>query len=142
MYKYYFFVYLNKSKIKNKDKITTNKKIISLKYFFCFAVSSAKLTYSSSKFVLMLILYVYKIMDISKLQYIYRNRFLVTIDGNVYVYKYEKYKIDKPFLSFNPKHIFLAKSKVCEMTEFCGAEDKEQFDGKTLLLECEDNEYV
>ena len=28
------------------------------------------------------------------------------------------------------------------MTEFSGAEDKEGFDGKTLLLECGNNEYV
>ena len=28
------------------------------------------------------------------------------------------------------------------MTEFSGARDKNDFDGNTLLLECEDNEYV
>ena len=28
------------------------------------------------------------------------------------------------------------------MTEFSGAGDKIDFDGNTLLLECEDNEYV
>ena len=28
------------------------------------------------------------------------------------------------------------------MTEFSGAEDKVKFDGNTILLECEDNEYI
>ena len=28
------------------------------------------------------------------------------------------------------------------MTEFSDTGDKEEFDGNTLLLECEDNEYV
>ena len=36
------------------------------------------------------------------MQYIYRNRDLVIIDGDVYVYNYEKYKFDKPFLPFKP----------------------------------------
>ena len=48
----------------------------------------------------------------------YRNRYLVVIDGDVFVYKYEKYKFDKPFLSFKPKHIFIGRSKVCDLTEF------------------------
>ena len=28
------------------------------------------------------------------------------------------------------------------MTEFSGDEDKEEFDGNTLLLQCENNEFV
>ena len=75
-------------------------------------------------------------------QHNYRNNFLVVIDGDVYVYKYDKYKFDPPFCSFKPKHIFIGKSKVCEMTEFSGAEDKDGFDGNTLLLECEDSKYI
>ena len=76
------------------------------------------------------------------MQYIYRSKFLVIIDGGVYVYKYEKSKIDQPFLSFQPKHIFIGKTKICELTDFSGAKDNSDFDGNTLLLECEDNEYV
>ena len=72
----------------------------------------------------------------------YRSRYLVVIDGDVYVYKYEKRKFDKPFLSFKPKHIFIGESKVCPMTDFSGAGDEIDFEGNTLLLECEDNEYV
>ena len=54
----------------------------------------------------------------------------------------KKNEFDKPFLSFKPKHIFFAKSKVCEMTEFSGAADNSSdFDGNTLLLR-EKNEYV
>ena len=30
---------------------------------------------------------------------------------------------------------FIGKSQLCEMTEFSGAEDKEVFDGNTILLE-------
>ena len=76
------------------------------------------------------------------MQYNYRNKILVVIDGNVYVYKYEKCKFEQPFLSFKPKHIFIGKSKVCSMTIFSGAEDKEGFDDNTFLLEFEDIEYV
>ena len=61
----------------------------------------------------------------------------------MYVYIYEKYKFDKPFLSFKPKHIFIGKSKVCDMTELSGAADNSSdFDGNTLLLEVEDRNYV
>ena len=77
------------------------------------------------------------------MQYNYRYKYLIVIDGNVYVYKYEECKFDQPFLSFKPKHIFIGKSKVCPMTQFSAAADNSSgFDGKTLLLECEDNEYL
>ena len=59
-------------------------------------------------------------MDIYIMQHKYRNQYLVVIDGDVYVYKYDKYKFDPPFLSFEPKHIFIGKSKVYDMTEFSG----------------------
>ena len=45
-------------------------------------------------------------MKIFVRQFNYRSRFLVVIDGDVYVYKYETYKFDQPFLSFQPKNIF------------------------------------
>ena len=60
----------------------------------------------------------------------------------MFVYKYEKNKFDKPFLSFKPNYVFIGRSKVCDMTEFSQAEDKYSFDGNTLLQECEDNEHV
>ena len=73
----------------------------------------------------------------------YRNNFLVVIDGDVYVYKHERCKFDQPFLSLKPKHIFIGKSKVCDMTEFYGAADYDSnFEGNTLLLEVEDRNYV
>ena len=81
-------------------------------------------------------------MDNYMIQYNYRNNYLVVINGGVYVYKYEKCKFDQPFLSFQPKHIFIGKSKVCPMTEFPGANDSSGLDGNTLLLEFEINEYV
>ena len=90
----------------------------------------------------MFVLYAKKTMDISLMQYNYRSRYLVVIDGDVYVYKHEKCKFDQPFLSFQAKYIFIGKSKVCGMTEFSGADDRSDFDGNTILLECEDNEYV
>ena len=43
------------------------------------------------------------------MQYKYRSKNLVVIDGDVYVYNHEKCKIDQPFLSFQPKHIFIGK---------------------------------
>ena len=60
----------------------------------------------------------------------------------MYVYKYEKCKFYQPFLSFQPKNFSIGKSKVCELTQFSGAFDSSDFDGNTILLECEDNEYV
>ena len=59
----------------------------------------------------------------------------------MYVYKYDKYKFDKPFLSFKPKHVFIGKAKVCQMTEFCGAVNRD-FEGNTFLLEVEDRKHV
>ena len=56
--------------------------------------------------------------------------------------KYEKSKFDQLFLSFQAKYVLVGKSKVCEMIEFSGADDSSDFDGTTVFLECEDNEYV
>ena len=49
------------------------------------------------------------------MQYNYRSTFLVVRDGDVYVYKNEKCKFDQPFLSLQPKHIFIGESKVCPL---------------------------
>ena len=81
-------------------------------------------------------------MDNFILQYIYRHRYLVVIDGDEYVYKYEKYKIDQALLSFQPKHIFFGRSKACEMTEISEATDRSDFNGSTVLPEGADYEYV
>ena len=43
------------------------------------------------------------------------------------------------FLSFQAKIFCIGNSKLCEMTQFSAAEDKGEFDGNTLLLECEKN---
>ena len=80
-------------------------------------------------------------MDIYNMQYNYRSYYLLAInDGDVYVYNNEKYKFEQPFLSFNPKHIFIGKSKLCPMTEFSDAVDG--FDGNTILLDFENNKYI
>ena len=42
--------------------------------------------------------------------------------------------------SFKPKHIFIGKSKVCQMKD-SGAVNRD-FDGNTFLLEVEDRKYV
>ena len=80
-------------------------------------------------------------MDSYMMQNNYRSRYLVVINENTYVsvYKYEKYKFDQPFLSFQPKAFFIGKSKICELTEFSGALNNHDSDGNTFLLECEDN---
>ena len=70
------------------------------------------------------------------MQYNYRSKF-------VSIYKYDKYIFAEPFRSFQPKYIFIGKSKVCPMTEFSGAADNSSnFEGNTLLLEFENNEYI
>ena len=79
-------------------------------------------------------------MDSFLMQNKSRNRYLVVIDGDVYVYKNEKCKSDQAFLSFTAKKIFIGKSKDCQMTEFSG--DSFDFDGNTILLECQHNDYV
>ena len=66
----------------------------------------------------------------------YRFIYLVVINGGIYVYKYNKYKFDRPFLSFQPKRIFIGRSKVCRMTNSSGALENTDFDGNTILLEC------
>ena len=83
-------------------------------------------------------------MDIYIMQYNYRSRYLVVKNENDYVsvYKYDKYKFDQPFSSFQAKNIFIGKSRICEMTELSGALNNPDFDGKTILLECEDSKYV
>ena len=40
------------------------------------------------------------------MQHKYRIRYLVAIDGDVYVYEYENYKFDPPFLLFKQKIFF------------------------------------
>ena len=76
------------------------------------------------------------------MQYNHRSKYSVVKGGDVYVYKNEECKCDKPFIYFQAKNIFIGKSKVCTMTECSGAGDKNDFDGHTLLLECAHNENV
>ena len=83
-------------------------------------------------------------MDIYIMHYNYRDKYLVVIiDTTVYVYKNKICKFDTPLFSFQAKNVFIGKSKVCPMTEFSGVADNgSEFDGITLLIECENNEYV
>ena len=78
------------------------------------------------------------------MQHTYRSRYSVVMNENTYVsvYKYEKYNFDQPFLSFQVKNLFIGKSELCGMTEFSGALNNSNFDGNTILLECEDSKYV
>ena len=81
--------------------------------------------------------------DIYIMQYNHRNKFLVVvIDSIVYVYENEICKFDPPLSTFQAKNVFTGKSMVCPMTEFSGANNNSGFDGNTLLIECENNEYV
>ena len=71
------------------------------------------------------------------------NKYLVVIiDSIVYVYKYKICMFDPPLFTFQVKNVFIGKSEVCPMIEFSNARDNNVFDGNTLLLECENNEYV
>ena len=82
--------------------------------------------------------------DIYIMHYNYRNKYLVVImDTTVYVYENKICKFDPPLFTFQAKNIFIGKSKVCPMTDFSGAVNNEScYDGNTLLLECENNEYI
>ena len=83
------------------------------------------------------------ICDIFIMHYNYRNKYLVVIiDNTVYIYEYKICKFNPPLFTFQAKNIFIGKSKVCAMTEFSGANNDSRFDGNTLLIECENNEYV
>ena len=83
-------------------------------------------------------------MDLFIMHYNNENKSLVVIiDSIVYVYKNKICKFDPPLFSFQAKNNFFGKSKVFPMTEFsAAANNSSRFDGKTLLLECENNEYV
>ena len=48
------------------------------------------------------------------MQYIYRNRSLVIIDGDVYVYKGDICKFDQPILSFQAKKFLLGNREFVE----------------------------
>ena len=57
-------------------------------------------------------------------------------DGCVKVQKLEDVSNDKNIIyEVNPMETFIGKSQRCDMTEFSGAEDKEVFDGNTILLQ-------
>ena len=82
-------------------------------------------------------------MDIFVMHYNYENKYLVVIiDSIVYVYKNKIYKFDRPLFTFQAKNDFIGKSRICPMTESSAANNSSEFDGNTLLLECENNEYV
>ena len=83
-------------------------------------------------------------MDIFIMHFNYRSKYLVIIiESIVYVYENKIHKFDPPLFSFQAKNIFIGKSRVCPMTEFSGAaNNSSRFEGNTLLLECEGNEYV
>ena len=83
-------------------------------------------------------------MDIYIMHYNYENKYLVVIiDSIVYVYKNKICNFDLPLFSFQAKNVFVGNSKVCSMTKFSGAAiNSSDFDGNTLLLEFENNEYV
>ena len=76
----------------------------------------------------------------------YRSRYLVVInhvvntealytDHIVSIYKIKTCRFKEPFLSFQPKNIFIGKSRVCRMTEESGALNRGQYDGNSILLE-------
>ena len=65
-------------------------------------------------------------------------RLAVTFKNNgfVKIQKFEDVSDDKNTIyETNPVEKFVGKSQLCDLTEFSGAEDKEVFDGNTILLE-------
>ena len=64
-------------------------------------------------------------------------RYAVTLQnkGWIKVQKFEDVSGDENIIyQGNPMEIFLGKSQLCDMTLFSGSEDKEVFDGNTILL--------
>ena len=56
-------------------------------------------------------------------------------NGYVKVQNFEDISEEKNIIyKVNPMDTFLGKSQLCDKTEFSGSEDKEVFDGKTILL--------
>ena len=59
--------------------------------------------------------------------------------GWIKVQKFEDVSNDKNIkYKVNPMETFLGKSQLCDMTEFSGSEDKEVFDGNTILLKIDE----
>ena len=83
-------------------------------------------------------------MDIFTMRYNFENKYLVVIvDSIVYVYKNKICKFDPPLFEFQAKKVFIGKSKFCPTIAFSGsANNGSEFDGNTLLVDCENNEYV
>ena len=60
----------------------------------------------------------------------------VTFKNNGLVQKFQDVSDDKNIIyEVNPMKSFIGKSQLCNMTEFSGAEDREVFNGNTILLE-------
>ena len=78
------------------------------------------------------------------MHYDYENKnLIVIIDTTVYVYKNKNCKFEPPLFIFQAKNVFIGESKVCPMTEITGtANISSDLNGNTLLLECENIEYV
>ena len=56
-------------------------------------------------------------------------------NGMIRVQKLEDVSIDKNIIhKINPIETFIGKSLLCNMTEFSGAEDREAFNGNTILV--------
>ena len=50
--------------------------------------------------------------------------------------------LTNPSSVFRQIKFFVGKSRVCDMTQFSGANESSDSDGNTNLLECADSEYV
>ena len=57
-------------------------------------------------------------------------------NGYIKVQRLKDVSKDKNIIyEINPMESFIGKSQLCDMTKFSGSEDKEVFDGNTILLE-------
>ena len=58
------------------------------------------------------------------------------INGYIKVQRLKDVSKDKNIIyEVNPMESFIGRSQLCDMTKFSGSEDKEVFDGNTILLE-------
>ena len=75
----------------------------------------------------------------------YSSHNLVTIDNEqslVNIYEDEKSKFEETFLVSKLSKIFIGKSPICRMIEMSEARESSDFDGNTVLLESDDNDFI
>ena len=81
-------------------------------------------------------------LDLFKMNYNYQSKYLVAVNKNVHVYKYEKGKVNEAFLFFRAKNVFIDESLLCQMTKTTGARSSIDYDGSSFLVEFDVKDHI